>query len=171
MVTTMTEVTPKGVAAPFHGSTSRGEETAKSESTSRYIGVFIRCGRIEKIDEGLAISYESFGKRMEVLLPTRSAQILLNDRGAPGQDLVRTWTGINGAEVPHQIGKAYRSRSGKALMIKTIDSQGDLSVPWQAFKKVFSGESPNAPVSRIDQPESSQQRPPSDLSQGLERGF
>lgn len=171
MVTTMNEVTPKGVAAPFHGSTSRGGETAMSESTSGYIGVFIRCGRIEKTEKGLVFSYDSFGEKKEALLSARSAQILLNDRGAPGQDLIRTCTGIDGAEVTHQVGKAYRSRSGKALMIKTIDSQGDLSVPWQAFKKVVSGESQNAPASRIDQPPKPKPAPSSDLGEGLQRGF
>lgn len=142
-----------------------------SESTSGYIGVFIRCGRIEKTEKGLVFSYDSFGEKKEVLLSTRSAQVLLNDRGAPGQDLTRTWTGIDGSEVTQQIGRAYRSRSGKAIMIKTIDSSGDLTVPWQAFKKVVSGESRSAPLSRIDQPPKPKPAPSSDLGEGLQRGF
>lgn len=171
MVITMNEVAPKEAAAPFHGSQPRGGETAMSESTSGYIGVFIRCGRIEKTEKGLVFSYDSFGKKKEAHLSARSAQVLLNDRGAPGQDLTRTWTGIDGAEVTEQIGKAYRSRSGKALMVKTIDSQGDLSVTWQAFKKVVSGQSGSAPLSRIDQPPKPKPAPTSDLGEGLRRGF
>jgi hypothetical protein len=72
------------------------------------------------------------------------------------------------------VGKAFRSRTGRALMIRVPYYSGDLMTPWAAFQKVMEGTRPAAPVSIVQITTSTpkpRQNNTTALSHGLEGCF
>lgn len=169
LVTTMTEVTPKEVAGPIPSSSSQGTDAANTVSQSKTISTFTRCGSIALEKNALRIIYESFGTSHTVYISPAGIRSLIEKMMPADVEEVRT--GIDGTEVVTQVGKAWRSRSGKALVITTSQSGGELMVPWTGFKKVIEKKVEKATVSRFNPPEKPRPRPSSALSQGLSRGL
>lgn len=172
----MKEVMPKEGAAPFQGSANQGTGTANTVSTSRQktvsqSGYFVRTGRVELEKSALRVTYEAFGKTVTVFIGAKDlARVLMP--GAPAVPVVNVRTGIDGTEVTESIGTAWRSRSGKALMIRTIDSDGEIMASFSKVRQIVHGEIRFAYLSRL--PHKDKPLPetaPSALSDGLERGF
>ena len=106
-----------------------------------------RIGRLERQAGGVKITFtDPFGAE-HVAYVTRQEVGKILDQRMPG-DLVTV------TETPQEIitaiaGKAFRSRTGRALMIRVPYYSGDLMTPWQAFQKVMEGQQPAAPVSIV----------------------
>lgn len=172
----MKEVIPKEGAAPYQGSANRGTGTANNVSTSRQktvsqSGYFVRTGRIEMEKSALRLTYEAFGKKVTAYIAARDLVRVLMP-GAPAVPVVHVRTGIDGTEVTENIGTAWRSRSGKALMIRTIDSDGEIMASFSKVRQLNQGEIRFAYLSRLPNKDKPRPNPaPSTLSEGLEEGF
>ncbi|OPX71331.1 MAG: hypothetical protein A4E36_00097 [Methanoregulaceae archaeon PtaB.Bin009] len=173
MVTTMTEVTPKEVAGLSSASTP-GQESADHVSQPKTISTWTRAGSISLEKAALRIDYESFGKSHVAYVSLRGIRSLIGPTQMPA-DVEEVRTGIDGTEVISQVGKAWRSRSGKALVINTSQSQGELMVPWTGFKKVIEKKVEKARLSRFTPPDKPRPRPSTEtgnpMNAGLARGF
>ena len=111
--------------------------------------VWKKIGRLERVGEGARITLSPFGDDQIVYLTRRELAKITSDR-MPG-DLVTI------TETPQEIitaivGKAFRSRTGRALMIRVPYCSGDAMAPWQTFIKVMEGRQAAAPVSIIEKP-------------------
>jgi hypothetical protein len=172
MVTTMTEVTPKEVAG-LSSATTQGQETANTGMEVRTQSTFSRAGSITLEKNALRIIYESFGTSHTVYISPAGIRSLI-EKIMPA-DVVTIREGIDGTEVIESVGRAWRSRSGKALMILTNQSAGEIMCPWGQFKKVIEKKVEKATVSRFTPPEKPRPRPSveagNSISQGLARGF
>ncbi len=135
-------------------------------------GVFIRTGRVERDREALKITFKAFEKEHVAYIGCQDVRTLLQP-GAPSVAVTTIQEGIDGSAIIHEAGKAWRSRSGKALMIRTTQSDGEISVSWQKFVQVVNREISYAYISRMeslpDTPIKKQDN--SDIRAGLEGGF
>lgn len=101
-------------------------------------GEFIRyrkVGRIERMkDGGLSVTFASTfgGEEYLAVTPTAAGDLLRHRAGA---DLLEIQPGC----APVKAGKAYRSRSGKALIVTSSAVNGEMMCPWVALQKVMSG--------------------------------
>ena len=128
------------------------EGTAGKVSTSEQknlsgASAWKRIGRLERQGEGVKITFaDPFGASHVAYITRQEVRKILDQR-MPG-DLVTV------TETPQEIitsivGKAFRSRTGRALMIRVPYYSGDLMAPWAAFLKVMEGTQPAAPVSIV----------------------
>ena len=127
------------------------EGTAGNVSTSEQknlsgASAWKRIGRLEKQGELKITFTDPFGAEHVAYLTRQEVRKITSDR-MPG-DLVTV------TETPQEIitaivGKAFRSRTGRALMIRVPYYSGDLMTPWAAFQKVMEGQQPAAPVSIV----------------------
>lgn len=177
MVTTMNEVTPKETAAPILREGYYGKETAGNVSTSeqKIVSTWKRIGRIEIEKQALKITISTPYSGQQIYhIGARDLQQLTSASRMPC-DIVRIRKGIDGAEVTEKAGRAYRSRSGKALCLKINTlAASEAMVPWSALMKVIKGQQQAAPVSMLeksDRTENRQQHGSNPLSRGLVRGF
>ena len=94
-----------------------------------------KVGRIERTkDGGLAVTFAgTFGGEERLTVTPTAARDLLRHRA--GADLLQVQPGCT----PVKAGKAYRSRSGKALIITASTVNGQMMTPWTALQKVASG--------------------------------
>ena len=94
-----------------------------------------KVGRIERgRDGGLAVTFAgTFGGEEHLAVTPTATQDLLRHRA--GADLLQVQPGCT----PVKAGKAYRSRSGKALIITASTVNGQMMTPWTALQKVASG--------------------------------
>jgi len=94
-----------------------------------------KVGRIERTkDGGLAVTFAgTFGGEEHLVVTATAARDLLQHRA--GADLLQVQPGC----APVKMGKAYRSRSGKALIITSPTVNGEMMCPWVALQKVASG--------------------------------
>lgn len=131
-----------------------------------------RIGRLEKQGEGMKITFaDPFGAQHVVYITRQAARMITTER-MPGDVVTVT-------ETPQEIitaivGKAFRSRTGRALMIRVPYYSGDLMTPWAAFQKVMEGTQPAAPVSIVQITTSTpkpRQNNTTALSHGLEGCF
>ena len=129
------------------------EGTAGKVSTSEQknlsgASAWKRIGRLERQGEGVKITFaDPFGASHVAYLTRQEVRKITSDR-MPG-DLVTV------TETPQEIitsivGKAFRSRTGRALMIRTPYYSGDLMVPWQSFLNTMEGKQAAAPVSILE---------------------
>jgi hypothetical protein len=148
----MHEVIKNRMAATNPGGESGGSEQAKFVSTSDHNNSsgpvsWKRIGRLEKQGEGMKITFaDPFGAQHVVYITRQAARMITTER-MPGDVVTVT-------ETPQEIitaivGKAFRSRTGRALMIRVPYYSGDLMTPWAAFQKVMDGTQPAAPVSIV----------------------
>jgi len=133
--------------------------------------VWKRIGRLERVGEGARIVFTLSGSDHTVYLTRRELARITGDR-MPG-DLV-TIEETPSEIITSVIGKAFRSRTGRALMIRTPYYSGDLMVPWQSFQKAMEGKQAAAPVSILENNTGTlnpQQNRVASLSHGLEGCF
>jgi len=128
------------------------EGTAGNVSTSEQknlsgASAWKRIGRLERQGEAVKITFtDPFGASHVAYLTRQEVRKILDQR-MPGDVVTIT-------ETPQEIitaivGKAFRSRTGRALMIRVPYYSGDLMTPWAAFQKVMEGTQPAAPVSIV----------------------
>lgn len=122
----------------------------------------------------LRLTYEAFGKTHIAYIAALDLDKILQP-GAPSVKVIHIRAGIDGEEVTDEIGTAWRSRSGKALMIRTIDSDGEIMASFSKLRQLTHGEVKYAYLSRIpDNPKPAPRQasePQSALSAGLEERF
>ena len=135
-----------------HSSSVAHVRTAMNGSTSEQknlsgASAWKRIGRLERQGEGVKITFTyPFGAE-HVAYVTRQEVRKITDQRMPGDVVTIT-------ETPQEIitaivGKAFRSRTGRALMIRVPYYSGDLMAPWAAFQKVMEGQQQAAPVSIV----------------------
>ena len=148
----MTEREKEEIRMAGHSSSVAHVRTAMNGSTSEQksfsgASAWKRIGRLERQGEGVKITFaDPFGASHVAYLTRQEVRKITSDR-MPG-DLVTV------TETPQEIitsivGKAFRSRTGRALMIRVPWYSGDLMTPWAAFQKVMEGQQPAAPVSIV----------------------
>jgi len=94
-----------------------------------------KVGRIERTpDGGLAVTFAgTFGGEEHLAVTATAARDLLRHRA--GADLLQVQPGC----APVKAGKAYRSRSGGALILTAATVNDTMMCPWTALQKVASG--------------------------------
>jgi len=130
-------------AVPSAGTEGTGQAAGKV-STS---GIFLSCGYVTMQHGAMRIAYRAFNQEHEAIIPALAVRAL-QQPGALPVDVSR----VEGDQVIPQVGRAWRSRSGRALMIRTIDSDGEIMVPWVKFRQVADGTLDKARVSRVQRP-------------------
>ncbi len=112
------------------------------------------------------------GHEHTVFITRKEAGKIINDR-AVGDVVTVTETPTE--IITAIIGKAFRSRTGRALIIKVPWFSGDIMSPWQSMMNAFNGSVKAAPVSIIQTttttPKVLQNDSSSGIAQGLERCF
>jgi hypothetical protein len=143
------EVQEIGMAPPGAGNVGSGPNNVKTSDQKSFSGApsWKRIGRLEKQGEGLKVTFaDPFGAQHVVYITRQAVRTITAER-MPGDVVTVT-------ETPQEIitaivGKAFRSRTGRALMIRVPWYSGDLMTPWAAFQKVMEGTQPAAPVSIV----------------------
>ena len=95
--------------------------------TAKSAGPFTRCGIVSLEDRAVKVTYEAGGVSHTVFITDTRA--LSGNRDTPPVPVMAR--GSAGAFV--KVGYATRSPSGRALIISTTSSQGNLSVEWTAL--------------------------------------
>ncbi|NMB79287.1 MAG: hypothetical protein GYA23_09375 [Methanomicrobiales archaeon] len=179
----MTETIVKGNCSPLPGWSNDGSEAAASVSTPEQktvsAGAFQRAGSIGMQREALRISYESFNKSHVVYIGRGDLTRFVQNPLAGPAPVYETTINPDGSELYQKIGHAHQSMSGRALMICTSTSAGELTVPWSMFMAVINGRRGSSTISRVhDRPRQQHpvavQRPvpaSDNLRSGLEGGF
>jgi hypothetical protein len=148
----MTEREKEEIRMAGHSSSVAHVRTAMNGSTSEQknlsgASAWKRIGRLEKQGEGVKITFtDPFGASHVAYVTRQEVRKITADR-MPG-DVVTI------SETPTEViteiaGRAFRSRTGRALMIRVPWYSGDLMTPWAAFQKVMEGTQPAAPVSIV----------------------
>ncbi|HMZ31437.1 MAG TPA: hypothetical protein PK272_06545 [Methanoregulaceae archaeon] len=164
----MTPETTEKKVAPIPGAGNDGNGKANKVSTSE---LFHRCGYIAMERSALKIVYESFGENRVAYIAARDV-LDVQEPGAFPVNVQFIYDSDGDCTVIEKAGKAWRSRSGRALMIRTVDSDGEIMVPWSKFKQVIADQVAKAHVSRITTAAKSQPvRVVSDITTGLQRCF
>lgn len=149
-------------------------ESADYVSQPKTISTFTKCGSISLEKQALRIEITTFNQKHVAYISVAGIRQLIGPTQMPA-DVEEIRAGIDGTEVITQVGKAWRSRSGKALVINTSQSQGELMVPWTGFKKVIEKKVEKARLSRFTPPEKPRPRPSTEtgnpMNAGLARGF
>ena len=166
------ETEAAGPSSVAHVRTAMNGSTSEQKSFSG-ASAWKRIGRLERQAGGVKITFtDPFGAEHVAYITRQEVRKILDQR-MPGDVVTIT-------ETPQEIitaivGKAFRSRTGRALMIRVPYYSGDLMTPWQAFQKVMEGSQQAAPVSIIQTttttPKVLQNDSSSGIAQGLERCF
>jgi len=150
-----TETIRKGVAADVPPTTTPGTQKAAnnvSQSNKKRVsssGNFVRVGKIELLGDALKVTYTSFGATHTAYIGQHDTR-RVQEPGAPQVDVVKVRVAGPGDTIlSESIGKAWRSRTGRALILRTIDSQGEIMTPWKQFILMASGEAEYAALSRF----------------------
>jgi hypothetical protein len=133
-----------------------------------------RIGRIERHLQGVKISFpDLFGVSHLFFIRQRDIRRITDDR-VPG-DVVTIDETSSGDVVISTEGRAYRSRSGQALILEVPGFAGaGVMAPWKAFLAVLGGLQQAAPLSVIQKTESAENRhrkTTSTLPRGLAAGW
>ncbi|KUG05585.1 hypothetical protein ASZ90_016981 [hydrocarbon metagenome] len=136
-----------------------------------------RIGKLEKYFQGVRVTFrDPFGEDHTLHLSREDVQKITRDR-MPG-DLLRVEdndTGQGGDVTISTEGRAYRSRSGKALCIThPCLAGGSAMCPWKSFLAVLEGSQQAAPLSIMEQGKPSPQAHGStatSIREGLAGGF
>lgn len=168
------EMEQKNNAAGLTAATTQSQGTATNGIDVRTQSTFTRAGSITLEKSALKIEYESFGHPHVAYISAAGIRSLVGPTHMPC-DVEEITEGIDGTTVICKVGRAWRSRSGRALVITTNQSQGDLMVPWSQFRKVLDRQVMKAIVSRFNPAPKPQPRPAMEtsnsMSAGLARGF
>jgi len=154
--------------------TTPSQGTGTNGIDVRTQSTFSRAGSITLEKSALKIEYESFGQKHVAHISAAGIRSLVGPTHMPC-DVEEIREGIDGTIVISKVGRAWRSRSGRALVINTTQSQGELMVPWGQFKRVLDRQVQKAVISRFNPPPKPQPRPGmqtgNSISEGLARGF
>ena len=174
----MTEREKEEIRMAGHSSSVAHVRTAMNGSTSEQknlsgASAWNRIGRLERKGEGMAITItDPAGHEHTVFITRKEAGKIINDR-AVGDVVTVTETPTE--IITAIIGKAFRSRTGRALIIKVPWFSGDIMSPWQSMMNAFNGSVKAAPVSIIQTttttPKVLQNDSSSGIAQCLERCF
>jgi len=140
------ETEAAGPSSVAHVRTAMNGSTSEQKNLSG-ASAWKRIGRLERQGEGVKITFtDPFGAQHVAYLTRQECRKITADR-MPGDVVTVT-------ETPQEIitsivGKAFRSRTGRALMIRVPYYSGDLMTPWQAFQKVMEGQQQAAAVSIV----------------------
>jgi len=140
------EIRMAGLSSVAHVRTAGNVSTSEQKNLSG-ASAWKRIGRLERQGEAVKITFtDPFGASHVAYLTRQEVRKILDQR-MPGDVVTIT-------ETPQEIitaivGKAFRSRTGRALMIRVPYYSGDLMTPWAAFQKVMEGTQPAAPVSIV----------------------
>jgi len=163
---------PKEVAGRPTDSTP-GERTANINKGVRPQSAFTRCGNISLEKMAVKVTYESFGKTHTAFISASGVRSLV-EKGIPA-DVSEVHENPDGAVVIAKVGTAKRSQSGRALVMDTTQSAGQLMTPWVQFRRVVSRVVMKAAVSRLHQEPRPEPRrsiaPANSIYAGLARGF
>lgn len=134
--------------------------------------IWKQIGHLERYGYGVLIALKDpAGAAHEVCITKQAIRKIIEDR-AVGEVVTIHATGNE--IITALIGKSFRSRTGRALMIRVPYYSGDLMTPWAAFQKVMEGTQPAAPVSIVQITTSTtkpRQNSTTALSHGLEGCF
>jgi hypothetical protein len=125
---------------------ARNRHTAYEQSSEKS-AVFRKAGRIEMAHRALRLVYTAFKQEHEAYIACSDLQRLL--KGGAVVDVVQVRTGIDGEPIIDHIGTAQQSRSGKALMVRTSTSDGELIASWANFLDVLQGRKASTILSRL----------------------
>ncbi|MFA5346935.1 MAG: hypothetical protein WC294_02265 [Methanoregula sp.] len=106
-------------------------------------GPFTRCGTVCLENDTVKITYDAGGV-------THSAFILEAANLSGNRDAVPVPVFARGPEGFTKTGYAYRSPSGRAFVISTTTSQGDLTCEWNALQRIIHQRSKQVPISRLN---------------------
>jgi hypothetical protein len=145
-------------AAPYStgANVGNGSATHTSSSTWKTLSTWRKVGRIEKHAQGIRIEYHDLvtGAPREVFITARDLHHLVT-RQIPC-DVVSVKETQNDI-VTSTKGRAYRSRSGRAFVLRLVDMAGaEAMTPWKSLMMVLEGTTKAAPLSVMEEPK----RPP-----------
>jgi hypothetical protein len=106
-------------------------------------GPFTRCGTVSLEDSTVKVTYEADAVTHTVFI--RNARDLLHHRDACPVPVY-----ARGPEGFIKCGYAHRSLSGRAFIISTTTSQGDLTCEWSALQRIIHRECKQVPVSQLN---------------------
>ena len=166
------ETEAAGLSSVAHVRTAMNGSTSEQKNLSG-ASAWKRIGRLERKGEGMAITItDPAGHEHTVFITRKEAGKIINDR-AVGDVVTVTETPTE--IITAIIGKAFRSRTGRALIIKVPWFSGDIMSPWQSMMNAFNGSVKAAPVSIIQTttttPKVLQNDSSSGIAKGLERCF
>ena len=176
----MSETTPeKENGRPAPELTGAGPSTAKEVSTDEHKMVFrgspfARCGHIAMEGDALKVFYQAFGQDHTVFICDKDLRALTTASLPPPVPVHEIREDSDGMTIRQKIGHGHRSVSGQALVISTVNSGGDLIIPWSKLQQVVNRKIRSAPVSRIKDKAIIPPRPPvpaSDIRAGLAGEF
>ncbi|MDI6898862.1 MAG: hypothetical protein QMC82_03430 [Methanolinea sp.] len=181
----MQNVKNTNAAAPFSPTANDGNGKAARNSIGMQInGVFVRCGTIRMKGKAVEVAYRGVGGEYTAYIGAKDIPGLVGPSRMPCDvHEVHEDPGTDTTMIT-VVGRAWRSRSGRALMIKTVHTAGaDMMVTWRKFLDVLEGRTDRATVSkfadRIDtttpapiaQPRANNEPVKSPVSKGLEGAF
>jgi hypothetical protein len=103
-------------------------------------GSWHKVGHIECIPrtlKSLRVVARAFGKETTGIITSEGVQRLLSPGSSPGE-ILGTRGGVDGAEITEKIGTAYRSRSGRGIIIRLVGAPECMG-SWGGFKDVLAG--------------------------------
>jgi len=146
--------------APIPAPGSKGNGKANNGSTFEKKNVsgpgrWHKVGTITRAGEGVKISVSLFKDEYTWFILRRDLGYIIRDH-FPGQVVSITDTGNE--VITEGVGRAFRSRSGKALILRTSFYSGDMMTPWKALEGVLAGDTASSPVSVFEVPIPQQER-------------
>jgi len=106
-------------------------------------GPFTRCGTVSLEDDAVKVTYDAGRVTHTVFIP--NAGDLKGNR-----DAVPVPVFARGPEGSIKTGYAHRSLSGRAFMISTTTSGGELTIEWSALQRVIHQDRQQVPVFRLN---------------------
>jgi len=172
----MQESAKENMAAAVPGAGNEGTGQAAgnvSPIVNKTVSTWQKIGRLERHGRGARLTFrDPFGAEHLLYISQRDMSRIIQDR-APG-DVVRI------DETPNELvisteGRAFRSRTGRALMIRVPYCAGaDIACPWKSFMAVIEGKQQAAPLSIMQTAgpaATPAQQHRGDISAGLAGGF
>lgn len=162
-------------AAGLPPATTPGKRTANNSKGVQTQSTFIKCGSLCLEKMAVKVTYESFNSTHTAFISVAGVRALI-EKGIPA-DVSEVHEHPDGSVVISRVGTAKRSQSGRALVIDTTQSAGQLMTPWTQFLRVISGQVMKARISRLHQGIRPEPRTPATaagtapIHAGLERGF
>lgn len=145
-------------------------ESADYVSQPKTISTFTKCGSISLEKQALRIEITTFNQKHVAYISVAGIRQLIGPTQMPA-DVEEIRTGIDGTEVTQAIGRAWRSRSGRALVIRVPYSSADLMVPWSQFRKVLDRKVQKAAVSTFTPPDKPRPRPSNEAGNSMNAGL
>jgi hypothetical protein len=134
---------------------------------------WVRIGHIEQAGKGVKILARAFGKEVHGTITPEGVKKLLSPGSSPAE-ILKVQRTPDGTEIYEKIGTAFRSRSGRGLIISLIAAP-EASGSWDGFRAVLGGTRERIAISVLEPAEEEQEdprpAPRSSLYDGLECRF